>query len=259
MGNLRERRVPLEGLGIAVTRAEAPDGPLSRRLAVLGARVLRWQALEIVPPADREPLAAAVAGLATYDWIVFTSANAITALTGVLAGRLAAPPVLAVGAATAAAAERAGFRVQRVPETFGAAGLIASLRTSGEVAGARILLPASALAGPELAAELTALGATVDRIVAYRTRPAALDAARCRAQLAAGEVAAITFTSPSAVASLARAFGEENLAFALRGARVVSIGPTTSRAIGDHGLAPTAQAGSSTLDGVVAATIAALE
>lgn len=259
MSELEERKLPLDGLGIAVTRAEALGGPLSRRLAVLGARVLRWQALEIVPPADPEPLAAAVASLATYDWIVFTSANAITALTAVLAGRLIATPVLAVGPATAAVAERAGFRVHRVAETCGAAGLVASLRTSGEVAGARVLLPASALAGPELAAELTTLGAAVDRIVAYRARPTPLDAVRCRAQLAAGEVAAITFTSPSAVASLARTFGEENLAFALRGVRIVSIGPTTSRAIGDHGLEPTAQAAPSTLDGVAAATIAAVE
>jgi uroporphyrinogen-III synthase len=244
-----------------VTRAEEPGGPLSRRLERRGARVLHWQAIEIAPAEDPRPLREAVAALARYDWLVFASAHAVAAVVAALGSPSAASPrVAAVGPETAAAAERAGFRVVHspaAPARAGAAALLAELAPAGGLAGARVLLPASAIARPELAAGLEALGATVDRVEAYRTRPAPLDAARCRAQLAAGEVDAVLFSSPSAVASLARAFGPPGLAPALAGRRVVSIGPTTSRALRDLGLPPSAEARASTLDGLVAATVRA--
>lgn len=250
---------PLAGLGVAVTRAEEPDGPLARRLERRGARVLRWQAIEIAPPHDPRPLADALDALARYDWLVFASAHAVAAVAAALGSRNApAPRVAAVGRATAAAAELAGFRVLHAPARAGAAALLAELGRAGGLAGARVLLPASAIGRPELAAGLAALGATVDRVEAYRTRPAPLDAARCRAQLAAGAVDAVLFTSPSAVASLADAFGPPGLAPALAGHLAVSIGPTTSRALRELAITPDAEARPSTLDGVVAATVRAV-
>ncbi len=252
--------LPLDGFGVVVTRAEEPGGPLSRRLALQGASVRSWRAIEIAPPEDPQPLARAVAGLHTYDWIVFASAHAVAALATVLGRRSRAGiRVGAVGGATAEAARRMGFDVRQVPAQFGAAGLLADLRAAGEMAGARVLYPASAITRPELEAGLRELGAAVDRVVAYRTRSAALDAARCRAELAAGAIDVVTFTSPSAVKSVAAALGSADFVSVLKELLLVSIGPTTTRALLDHGLAPSAEARPSTLDGVVAATLAAVE
>jgi len=250
--------LPLDGCGVAVTRAEEPGGPLSRRFSRRGARVHSWQAIEIVPPEDAEPLARAVASLETYDWIVFASAHAVDAVVAARGPLPAATPrVAAVGRATAAAAERAGFDVRRVPGRFGAVELVARLRATGEMLGARVLLPSSSIARPELAAGLAALGAAVDRVTAYVTRATALDVARCRRELAAGEIDVITFTSPSSVDSVARAFGPTEVARSFEGRLVISIGPATTRALRDSGLEPSGEARPSTLDGVVAATLAA--
>lgn len=240
----------LSGSTIAITRPEPPGGPLERRLLELGARVLRWHSVEIAPPADAGPLCEAAAQLGRYDWIAFASAHAVQALAAATEERKG-PRVAAVGPGTAEAAREAGFEVERVPATFSAAGLVASFRAAGDAPGARILLPASAEGRPELAEGLTALGARVEVVEAYCTLPAALDAATCRAALEAGEVDAITFTSPSAVEAFAAALGVESLARDLARCAVISIGPTTTAALTSAGRAPDAEASPSTLEGVV--------
>ena len=256
----RSTAQPLRNLGVAVTRPEERGGQLGQRLERLGARVLHWQAVRIEPPVDSAPLVSAIASLHRFDWIVFASAHAVAAVRELLPpggqDALAKIRVAAVGTATAAAAERAGWRVDRVPADFGAAGLLEGFKISGDAAGARILLPGSTLGRPELAEGLRALGATVKRVEAYRAVPGELDGKACRAQLAAHEVNVIAFTSPSAVEAVARALGVGNLSTLLRGVLLASIGPTTTRALRELGLNPAVEAKPSTLDGLVSALVA---
>jgi uroporphyrinogen-III synthase len=250
-------REPLAGRGVAVTRAEEPGGPLERRLRAAGATVLRWNTFRIAPPADPAPLVAAAGRLSAYDWIVFPSAHAAAALGRALAALpvrrglpLRGARVAAVGPSTANAARRAGWPVDEVPgdSQAGAAGLLARL---GRLDGARILLPQSNLARPELAEGLSRLGGSVEAIEAYRIAPANLDGAACLAQLSAGAVDIVTFTSPSAVDALAKALAPSGLA-SLDRCQVISIGPTTSARLLALGRPPDAQAAASTLDGLVA-------
>ncbi len=263
MTTRRPPALPLRNLGVAVTRPEERGGQLSQRLERLGARVLHWQAVRIEPPQSPAPLAEAVASLQRFDWIVFASAHAVAAVAAALPGgaadSMAKVRVATVGTATAAAAARAGWRVDRVPEDFGAAGLLEGFRLSGDAAGARILLPGSPQGRPELAQGLRALGATVRRVEAYRAVPAELDGDRCRAELARGEVDAIAFTSPSAVTSLVRALALDRACGLLDGTLLVSIGPTTTQALRGAGLTPSAEAAPSTLDALVSALVAAVE
>jgi uroporphyrinogen-III synthase len=212
---------PLRNLGVAVTRPEERGGQLGQRLERLGARVLHWQAVRIEPPADPAPLAGAIAALQRFDWIVFASAHAVAAVRELLPANasdaLAKIRVAAVGTATAAAAERAGWRVDRVPADFGAAGLLEGFKISGDARGLVFCCPAARSAGPSSPRALRALGATVKRVEAYRAVPAELDGKGCRAQLAAGEVDAIAFTSPSAVEAVARALGVYQVGAQLHG------------------------------------------
>ncbi len=248
----------LAGRGVAVTRAEGAAGALSRRLAAEGARPVSWSSIAIEPPADPGPLAAALARLASFDWIVLTSANAV----GAVVARLAAPPagvrVAAVGVGTAAELTAAGWRVDLTGSGPGAVELVAALRAAGLGAGSRVLFPAGDRARPTLAGGLAAAGAAVERVEAYRTLSLAVDAARCAAQVERGEVEAVTFASPSAAEALARALGVSRFRQLLARLAVASIGPTTSAALTALGRTADAEASIATFDGLVAATAAAL-
>lgn len=254
--------LPLAGIGVAVTRAEPPQGPLARRFSRLGANVLSWQSIEIAPPRDAAPLRRAVEDFESYDWIVFTSVHAVSALKKALTMKKqswkASPRIAAVGRSTALTLESAGLAADLVPERFSAAALLELFRALERLRGARVLIPASSISRPELADGLAALGAHVDRVTAYETRPSPLDVDRCRRELAAGHVDVVTFTSPSAVAGLSGAFGSSQLARTFQDQLVISIGATTSCALRDHGLEPNGEGQPSSLDGLVTASIAAL-
>jgi uroporphyrinogen-III synthase len=252
---LTQAPLPLAGVGVVITRAEVMPGPLERRLRARGAHVLHWTAVVIAPPADPRPLAKALAHLDRYDWIVFSSAHTVEAVTS----RVSAPPqglkVAAVGSATADELERAGWPVDRLPAHFGAEGLLEALAAAGDLAGRHVLFPASDLARAHLPSGLAVLGAIVDRVEAYRTLPAPLDPDACREAIAHGKVDAVTFTSPSAVVAMAAVLGGDQgpggLAPTLSSVAAVSIGPTTSTALVEHGLTVAAEAMPSTLDGLV--------
>ncbi|MBP9145826.1 MAG: uroporphyrinogen-III synthase [Thermoanaerobaculia bacterium] len=248
---------PLSDLGVVVTRDEPPGGPLAIRLESAGARVLHWPGVALAPPSDPAALAAGLAALEGFDWLVLTSAHAVEA---VAERRATLPPdlrVAVVGAATAAAAREHGWRVDRTPQEFQGEALLASFaETPGGLTGRRLFFPASDRAAATLPDGLTALGADVVRVEAYRTTDAPVDAATLAARLEAvarGEVDVVTFASPSAVDGLAGALGEPALGRLLDRSAVAVIGPTTAGALARRGRTADAVADPATLDGLVAA------
>ena len=252
---------PLAHHGVAITRCEPgpPEtGPLARRLEARGARVVRWAAMRLSPPADPKPLERALARLAEYDWLVVTSAPGAAAVTARVETRPERLRVAAVGPATAAELEAAGWTVDLVGPGPGAEALARALGECG-IAGARVLFPASSLAREALGEALTGLDVQLDRVEAYRTVPVRLDVGACFAQLDAGAVDAVTFASPSAVDGLAQSFGRDELPAILGRVAVASIGPTTSAALAALGRPADAEAASPSLDGLVDAVVRALE
>jgi uroporphyrinogen-III synthase/uroporphyrinogen III methyltransferase/synthase len=221
---------------VVVTRPEGSDGPLSRELRGMGLSVLSWPAVS-VGAADPDALNAALADLPSYAWIVFASRHAVAAVLE----RLAVAPVnvriAAVGTATAQVLRQRGWLVHLVPQEANAAGLIEAFAAqwSPADAGIRILYPASSRALPTIATGLRQLGAVVTQVEAYRTTGAALDLSECRAWIARGEIGAVTFASPSAVAELAQALGEEDFERLLTDAAAVAIGRTTARELSSRG------------------------
>jgi uroporphyrinogen-III synthase len=224
----------LSGRVVATTRDGDPDDPLARALEAEGARVVAWPTIAFEPPSDPEAVAGALERLEAggYDWVVFTSARAVDALGG--AGAVPdSVRVAAVGEATARALTRAGRSVD-VVGAGDASALVDAVAAEGSLAGARVLFPAASRAGEGLEEGLAGLGARVERVEAYRTVLVPPDRARVRTDLHAG-VDVVTFASPSAVASLARALGDE-WPSALDGIGVAAIGPSTRRAVADHGV-----------------------
>jgi uroporphyrinogen-III synthase len=258
----------LEGRRVLVTRGRGQASRLAGLLADRGAIVREVPAIEIVAPPDPGPLDEALAELPRYDWVVFTSANAVTALLGRLvvlglpprlaarrpgSGDRARPRIATVGRATTVAL-RASFPEDRValePDAFSAAGLVEAFAME-RLAGARVLLPASTRAREDLASSLRGLGAEVDVLPAYATvEPDGLAEAVGRV-LGLGVDLAL-FASPSAVESFARAAGERAL-----GLKVAVIGPTTEAAARTARMDVREVARPSTAEGLVAAAERAL-
>jgi uroporphyrinogen-III synthase len=112
---------------VVVTRAEEADGPLCRELKGLGLEVLLWPAVS-VGPADPAPLAAALAEVHAFAWIVFASRHAVAAVCELLPAPPAGVRVAAVGEATAQELRARGWPVHLVPGEAHAAALVPACR-----------------------------------------------------------------------------------------------------------------------------------
>jgi len=249
---------PLAGKRVVVTRAPEQSGELIRQLEELGAEVLHLPVVRYEPPLDSGPLERAVADLASFDWLILTSQNAVRFFTETVRGKFGMsldsgvplPRVAAVGPATAAAAREAGWEVAYIAGRFEGKALAAEL---GErVKGCKVLLPRSDRARADLPELLRANGAQVTEVVAYRTIDADLNDSVAVEKICAGQVDSITFASPSAFHALVRAIGPRLREVAGR-VVLVAIGPVTAEAIKAAGYDARVVADESTAGGLTAA------
>ena len=247
---------PLAGKRIVITRPPHAAEAFAERLRALGAEPVLLPTVRLRPPQDCGPLDRALARLEQYDWVVFTSANAVEhvwerlSATGPDPERAAWPPIAAIGPATAAALSARGLSAALVPEQHIAEALFEALARRARLAGARILLPQGNLARPILADLLREAGATVDAPIAYENVAAEMDPATL-----AGPLDAITFTSASTVQNFAAQF-DDPLAV-VGGALIACIGPITADAARACGLPVHVVAEPHTVDGLITALSAA--
>lgn len=236
--------------GVAITRDEGPDGPLTRILRDMGARVLKWGSIAFEPPRDPGPLVEALGRLGEYDWICFSSPRAVDAVVSRVPRAPAGPKVVAVGPSTAAAVQEAGWPVHRIPDEATGAGIVKAFRAAGDADGRRIFFPASAIAREEIPKGLSALGAEVHRVIAYRMVILPVDGGACWDAVDRGEVQVVTFASPSALHGLREGLGEELYGRISREVPAAAMGPTTSEALERAGWGRIATARTPTLEGL---------
>jgi uroporphyrinogen III methyltransferase / synthase len=238
---------PLEGRTVMITRARAQAAEFASALESYGARVVACPTIEIAPPESYAALDDAIENLFGYDWLVFTSANAVEHFmlrfkaSGKDEAELDDLRVCAVGEATADRLADARVHVDVVPRKFQAEGVFEALETyvggRGQVAGLNFLLPRAAAARDFLPLALEAAGARADCVTAYRTvRPETTDRARVEALLVGGGVDCVTFTSPSTVRNFAQLFDTRDLLGLLAGVRVACIGEVTAKTAAEYGL-----------------------
>lgn len=246
----------LRGKVIVVTRAVGQSRPLTEELRQRGATVLEFPLVEFLPPRDESPFERAAANLSRYDWVVFTSQNAVRFFFDAGARRerqpswAGRPAVAAVGSETERSLAARGVRVDLCPEKSSAAALLESLRP--QVAGKKILLPQSNRANPTLAEQLRQSGAEVDAVVAYRTAAPATPDPELLGRIRHGAVDAIAFASPSAVQNFLELVGRSWLEAMAHRIGWASIGPTTSAALRTLGL-PVVEAERATSTGLARA------
>ena len=228
---------PLFGLRVMVTRPRAQAAELVTRLEQMGATSIEVPTIQIVATKDPAPLDRACAQIDQFDWVVFTSANAVSHfMRRLLSGSgdirdLKGVRLCAVGPATAEALAQYSIRIDLVPEEYRAAGVVRALRQDRDLTGTRILLPRADLARDLLPAKLRQAGANVTAVTAYRTIPVDLEAADgpdIYALLLERQVDIITFTSGSSVSNFVKALGTDQAADLLRRVDIACIGPVTA-------------------------------
>jgi uroporphyrinogen III methyltransferase/synthase len=138
---------PLFGKRVLVTRPRDQAAEFVDLLESFGAEAIESPLVRIEPPEDDAPLDEACAHLDTFDWIVFSSSNAVDAFFR----RLTASPLdvralhgvklCAVGSATAARLAALGLKVDLVPPEFRAEAVARAMAGAATIAGLRVLLP----------------------------------------------------------------------------------------------------------------------
>jgi uroporphyrinogen-III synthase len=251
---------------VLVTRAQRQASELATRLRELGLEPVVVSAIEFVPPSSFEALDSALAALGSFQWLIFTSANAVEAMNARLRrngleaasvfGAGTSPRVAAIGPATARALGALGLGVDLIPPLAVAESLVDSLLPhvlQADASRTRFLLVRAEDARDLLPDALRAAGAEVVIAPAYRTvvPPGSVDLIRSLFGDPEG-LAAITFTSSSTarnVLALCEAAGVKLPSSVLR----VSIGPITSETMRSLGHPPHAEALEASVDSLAQA------
>lgn len=241
----------LQGKRIVVTRSPEQSPAFCQRLAQLGAEPIAFPTIQFVR-LPVEPLDAALQQMERYDWLVFTSGNAVQFFfervneLGLAPGL---PRVAASGSATAAKLAALGVAVDFVPDDFVGEELVAGL---GDLIGQRVLLPRARIGRPKIVEMLRQRGAMVDDVPLYDTATAEV-APEALAELQKG-VDAITFTSPSSVRNFFQILEDAGAAGSIPDSAVIAcIGPITAEAAREQGLNVAVVPDEYTIDGLIEA------
>ena len=233
---------PLFGWNILVPRTKEQSGSTIARLASYGATAQVVPTISVEPPRTPQQMERAIKGLVTgrYEWIGFTSVNAVKAVRekfeefGLDARAFAGLKIAAVGGVTAAALRQWGLEPDLVPSgEQSAQGLLESWPPFDELLDPinRVFLPRADIATDTLVAGLQGMGWEVDDVTAYRTVRAAPPAAPVREAIKGGQFDAVVFTSSSTVRNLVGIAGKPHPSTV-----IACIGPATAKTAEEHGL-----------------------
>jgi len=232
---------------------------LVRELEALGAEVIAAPTIRIARLGDLAALRAALTRVPPYDWIVFTSQNAVQVVCDRLPAWELAPrdvaraAVAAIGPATAEALVRCGVIPDLVPDRFVAEAVVTALAAQGDVRGKMVLLPRAREARDALPDGLRALGARVDVIPIYETVRETGDGSGLAAEILAGTIDLVTFTSSSTVRGFVELVGRPAAASGRFAAAV--IGPVTAGTARTLGITIAVEARDYTVPGLVDAIV----
>ncbi|MFJ8215014.1 uroporphyrinogen-III synthase [Streptomyces sp. NPDC096033] len=233
---------PLFGWRVLVPRTKEQAASLSDQLRSYGAVPHEVPTIAVEPPRTPQQMERAVKGLVTgrYEWIAFTSVNAVKAVRekfeeyGLDARAFAGIKVAAVGEQTAAALVEFGVKPDLVPSgEQSAAGLLEDWPPYDPVFDPidRVFLPRADIATETLVAGLIELGWEVDDVTAYRTVRASPPPADTREAIKGGGFDAVLFTSSSTVRNLVGIAGKPHNVTV-----IACIGPATAKTAEEHGL-----------------------
>lgn len=251
---------PLLAKRIAVTRSRDQASDLVKALSDLGAACLEFPTIQTVAPDDDRPLERAIAELSTFDWVVFTSVNGVSWFferlfaSGKDVRALGHLRTAAIGPATAERLKSFGLSSDLVPENFRAEAIIAAFRKEA-IRGKAILLPRAQEARQILPEELTAMGATVREVAAYKTQPSSARAEMLVERLEEKTIDLVTFTSSSTVKNFKALLPAGRFAELAAAVPAACIGPVTADTARKLGFDVRIEAQTYTIPGLVEAIL----
>lgn len=251
-------RLPLLGKGIVITRPLHQAQSMVSRLSELGATTILQPAIEIREPEDWGPVDQAIRNLASFDVLVFSSANGVHNFmrrllsSGRDARSLRQATLAVIGTKTADALRKYSLHADVVPESYRAEALADALIDAQIVRDSRLLLLRASRGREVLAERLLAAGGQVEQVVVYQSVDSEARDAVAEEHWEAGAVDWVTVTSSAIARSLCRLWGDR-----MQQIKIASISPITSQTLRDAGLEPDAEAMVYTTDGLIEAILAA--
>jgi uroporphyrinogen III methyltransferase/synthase len=191
--------------------------------------------IELEPIENCTAIDLAISRMKSYQWLIFTSANAVDYfMKRIAAGHeVCGIPIAVVGSTTAKKLGDWKLSATLIPAHFNAEGLLDVFPK--DLSGVRILFPRAEVAREILPDELRRRGAIVDVLPVYRTKRAVEGVPDIRQLLAKEKFDCVVFTSPSAIRFMAETI-EEDLGNTLNAIPIAVIGPVTARACEPFGL-----------------------
>ncbi len=241
---------------VLITRPRAQSESFGEALKAAGFEPIYFPVIEIRPIENNVTLDKVLDKLNCYEWIVFTSVNAVDIFfspsplgpSPLGRGQGKGLRVAAIGPKTADALRRHNIEPDFVPEEYVAEAILPGL---GDLRGKWVLLPHAEIARKALPEAIVKAGGTAHEIVVYKTLPAELDMEGLDALKMGVDV--ITFTSASTV---------ENFVAVLRQNKLdplnlpnnplfACIGPITEQAAREEGLVNLVVAKEYTTEGLI--------
>ncbi len=247
---------PLFGRRILLTREHSGG---FEQLEEMGAELMEFPTIKIVPPSDWTGLDSAIDNIGSYNWLILTSVNGVKFFfkrlfeTDKDIRELKGIKICAVGSRTASEIRKYGIKVDLVPEKFNAEGLIASFKSLNGLSslnGLHFLLPRAEVAREILPEKIRELGGEIDVVTAYRTIKPEIHGKRLRRFLKEGKISIATFTSAATFNNF-MSIMDDDAHKLLKGVTIAVIGPVTSKAVKDAGLTVHIMPGEATIDAMV--------
>lgn len=230
---------PLFGKTVIVTRPKPQAYEFIRILENHGASVISFPTIEIVPPKSYKSLDKSIENIEKYHWIIFTSVNGVKAFFNRLKvlkkdiRNLHKARIAAIGDVTAQEIESMGITVDIVPDDFKAEGLI-KIFEKNNLEDNNILIPRAKVARDILPESLKKMGAKVDVVTSYLTKPPLKSQSRVISKLLTeGSVDFLTFTSSSTAKNFFEIF--PGLKKSKKKPLIACIGPITSKTVRNAG------------------------
>jgi uroporphyrinogen III methyltransferase/synthase len=222
-------------------------------LEELGAELIEFPTIEIIPPEDYSELDSTIESIETYDWLIFTSRNGVKYFFQRFFEKdrdirdLKGIKICAVGSKTADEIRKYGIKVDLIPEEFSSEGLIKAFSSypsayreksqqqgSEILKGLKFLLPRAEKAREIFPDKIKELGGHIDLPIAYRAVKPEIHGKRLKRFLKEGRISIATFTSAVTFNNFLDIIGEDAIEL-LKGVAIAVIGPVTAKAVEKKG------------------------
>ncbi|HZW38565.1 MAG TPA: uroporphyrinogen-III synthase [Ignavibacteriaceae bacterium] len=251
----------LKDLKVVITRTAEQSNDAARMLRNLGADVLVFPVLAIVPPDDWSGFDEVVQnGLSSYDYVIFSSTHSVSKFSERCQELNILPDydnlkVIAIGNKTAAQCEKENIPVHLIPQKFSGNGVVEEL-LKYDLSNKKVFIPRSAIGREELPESLAKSGAIVKTASVYNISTPPQEIIECGLNKLNGfNPELFIFTSPSTFENYLKIMQIEEPAKYFSKYTVAALGPTTKASIIQKGVDVNIMPDEYTMEGLINAII----